>query len=244
MTDLLTQIKKVLSEIVKFCHLGGGMTLRSYQVEPARAIIESVKQKQGLTFVIMFPRQSGKNELQAQVEAYLLMIFSLFQAEIVKVSPTWKPQSLNAMRRLERTLNQNLVTKLNWQKEQGYIYRIGLARIYFLSGRHTANVVGATANLLLSCDEAQDVTVSKWDKDFAPMAASTNATRIFWGTAWTSRTLLARELRAAREAARKESPTGEDTVLFRRDRRRGWHVSTRTTRLDEGRTRTLYRTAA
>jgi len=32
------------------------------------------------------------------------------------------------------------------------------------------------------------------------MAASTNATRVFWGTAWTSRTLLARELRAAKEA--------------------------------------------
>lgn len=30
------------------------------------------------------------------------------------------------------------------------------------------------------------------------MAASTNATRVFWGTAWTSKTLLARELRAAR----------------------------------------------
>lgn len=32
------------------------------------------------------------------------------------------------------------------------------------------------------------------------MAASTNATRVFWGTAWTSSTLLGRELRAARQA--------------------------------------------
>ena len=31
------------------------------------------------------------------------------------------------------------------------------------------------------------------------MAASTNATRVFWGTAWTSQTLLARELRSARQ---------------------------------------------
>jgi len=29
------------------------------------------------------------------------------------------------------------------------------------------------------------------------MAASTNATKVFWGTAWTSQTLLAREKRAA-----------------------------------------------
>ena len=36
------------------------------------------------------------------------------------------------------------------------------------------------------------------------MAASTNATRVFWGTAWTSRTLLARELRAARLEEQKD----------------------------------------
>lgn len=36
------------------------------------------------------------------------------------------------------------------------------------------------------------------------MAASTNATRVFWGTAWTSKTLLARELRAARIAEKKD----------------------------------------
>ncbi len=74
------------------------------------------------------------------------------------------------------------------------------ARIFFLSGDPTSNIVGATANALLEVDEAQDVLTSKYDKDIAPMAASTNATRVFWGTAWTSRTLLGRELRAARNA--------------------------------------------
>ena len=66
------------------------------------------------------------------------------------------------------------------------------------------NIVGATASLLLECDEAQDVQIAKWDKEIAPMAASTNATRVFWGTAWTSKTLLARELRAARLAEEKD----------------------------------------
>jgi hypothetical protein len=36
------------------------------------------------------------------------------------------------------------------------------------------------------------------------MAASTNATRVFWGTAWTSKTLLARERRAAQEAEKAD----------------------------------------
>jgi hypothetical protein len=103
------------------------------------------------------------------------------------------------MRRLERVLDRNVLSAGMWVKESGYIYRIKTARIYFLSGEPSSNVVGATASKLLVCDEAQDVLISKWDKDFNPMAASTNATRVFWGTAWTSRTLLARELRAARE---------------------------------------------
>jgi len=181
-----------------FATYGSGLSLRSYQKDPAYAIIDSVLNKKGYTFVIIFPRQSGKNELQAQIETYLLTLLSSFDIEIVKVSPTWKPQSLNAMRRLERVLKRNLISNnLNWSKEQGYIYRIGNARVFFLSGSPTSNVVGATANALLECDEAQDILQSKWDKEIAPMAASTNATRVFWGTSWTSQTLLYREMQLA-----------------------------------------------
>jgi hypothetical protein len=101
-------------------------------------------------------------------------------------------------------LNQNILTKSRWIKKSGYGFQIGSAMIYFLSGSPTSSIVGATANLLLECDEAQDVEISKWDKEIAPMAASTNATRVFWGTAWTSKTLLARELRAARLAEQQD----------------------------------------
>ncbi len=147
----------------------------------------------------MFPRQSGKNELQAQLEAFLLAEFCEQEVELVKASPTWKPQSLNAMRRLERVLRSPRYQQAYpWVKEQGYIYRVGRARLFFLSGAPVSNIVGATANLLLELDEAQDILEHKYDKELAPMAASTNATRVFWGTAWTSRTLLARELRLAR----------------------------------------------
>jgi hypothetical protein len=53
-------------------------------------------------------------------------------------------------------------------------------------------------------DEAQSLSIAKYDRDIAPMASSTNATRVFWGTAWTSQTLLARELRAAQAAERAD----------------------------------------
>ena len=81
---------------------------------------------------------------------------------------------------------------------------MGQARAFFFTGSPEANIVGATASTLLEVDEAQDIQIAKYDKDIAPMAASTNATRIFWGTAWTSRTLLARELRAAAQDQAKD----------------------------------------
>lgn len=203
-TSLLETLKHILRDIALFTHKGAGIRLRDYQVQVAHAVVDSVLKGKGLTFVVIFPRQSGKNELQAQIESYLLTVLSPTQAEMVKVSPTWKPQSLNAMRRLERVLKRNLFTRLTWKKEQGYIYRNHNARIFFLSGAPTSNVVGATASTLLECDEAQDVLIEKWDKEIAPMAASTNATRVFWGTAWTSQTLLAREKRLAQEAQKRD----------------------------------------
>lgn len=174
--------------------------LRSYQKKVAEAILDSVLHQRGLEFVVIFPRQSGKNELQAHLEAYLLSLLQAYPAEIIKVSPTWKPQTLNAMRRLERVLQSNLITRNRFVKESGHIYRIGQARLTFLSGAPTSNVVGATANVLLECDEAQDILVEKWERDFAPMAASTNATRVFYGTAWTADTLLGRVKRLAMQA--------------------------------------------
>lgn len=204
MSNIVRLIKRCLRDVLVFSESASRLRLRQYQREVAVSIVDSVLNRRGLSFAVIFPRQSGKNELQAQIEAYLLTVLSKTPAEIVKVSPTWKPQSLNAMRRLERVLKKNLITRREWRRESGYIYRIGEARIYFLSGAPGANIVGATASTLLECDEAQDVLAAKWDKEIAPMAASTNATRVFWGTAWTSRTLLAREARAAREAEQQD----------------------------------------
>jgi hypothetical protein len=204
------EYREFVRDIASFCEFGGKMHLRSYQVEVARRICDSVLDRIGLTFVVMFPRQSGKNELQAQIEAYLLNILHNKEAEIVKVSPTYKPQTMNAIRRLERVLRKNLLTRKEWVKESGYIYRLKQAQIIFLSGSPEANIVGATASTLLEVDEAQDIEIAKFDKEIAPMAASTNATRVFWGTAWTSQTLLGRELRAARQA---EAADGQRRVF-------------------------------
>jgi hypothetical protein len=194
---LVDLCQRGVGDIASFC-ICGGIHLRAYQLDIAQAVLDSILNEKGRSFVVILPRQSGKNELQAQLEAYILLLWHAEQVDMIKVSPTLKPQSLNAMRRLERVLKRNVFSHNLWKKRSGYIYQLLDACIYFLSAAPTSNIVGATASLLLECDEAQDVQIAKWDKEIAPMAASTSATRVFWGTAWTSKTLLARELRAAR----------------------------------------------
>ncbi len=41
--------------------------LRPYQVEVLRAVLASVRARQGLSFSVMMSRQAGKNELSAQL---------------------------------------------------------------------------------------------------------------------------------------------------------------------------------
>ena len=103
-------LRTALADAAIFSALGG-IRLRRYQLAPARAILSAVLSDQGGRFAVLFPRQSGKNELQAQIEAYLLTLFSQEGGEIVKVSPTFRPQALNSVRRLERVLTKHPLTR-------------------------------------------------------------------------------------------------------------------------------------
>ncbi len=179
-------------------------TLRPYQVQIARAIKDSILHQRGLTFVIILPRQSGKNELQAHLFAWLLYRYAGVGGRIVSVSPTFKPQTQINMARVKTSLDACLGSRGLWKSSNGYLYQLGQAQVQFFSGEPRANVLGATADLLLSIDEAQSISIAKFDKDFDPMTASTNATRLFWGTAWTADTLLERERRMALQAQQKD----------------------------------------
>jgi len=176
------------------------ITLRPYQVQIARAVKDSLLHNLSLTFVVILPRQSGKNELQAHIFAWAMYRYAHIGGRIVSVSPTFKPQTQLCMDRVKSSLNACVGSRGLWKSSKGYSYTLGNAQLQFFSGEPRANVLGATADLLLSVDEAQSVSVAKFDKDFDPMTASTNATRIFWGTAWTSDTLLERERRIATQS--------------------------------------------
>jgi len=174
--------------------------------EPARAVLRSVLGKQGKIITVMFARQMGKNETSAQIEAYLLALFAGPGGSIVKAAPSFKPQLITSMLRLRETLERSPVTRGRWRRQYGYMTGFGNAAISFLSADRNANVVGATASLLLEIDEAQDVDPDRYDRDFRPMASSTNATTVLYGTAWSEDSLLERQRRLNLE---HEARTGE-----------------------------------
>ncbi|MFI5267407.1 MAG: hypothetical protein ACHQ7M_08530, partial [Chloroflexota bacterium] len=171
-----------------------GRPLRPYQLLAARAIVRSVLQGEGRTFTVMMARQMGKNELSAHVEAYLLFVHRVAGGTVVKAAPTFKPQLINSKMRLERVL-KHLPSDLPRQVQSrfGYIIQMGEAGVHFLSAEESSNVVGATADLLLEIDEAQDVSEEKYVKDFRPLASTANTTAVLYGTAWSDDTMLARQ---------------------------------------------------
>jgi hypothetical protein len=188
-----------------------GINLRPYQRGVALAIKESILHQLGLTFVVIFPRQSGKNEVQAHIFSWLLYRYSQIGGRIVSVSPTYKPQTLDNMERVSSSLDACVGSRHLWRSAVGYKFKLGKACLQFFSGDKRAKVVGATANLLLSVDEAQLIDPAKFDKDFDPMSASMNCTRVFWGTAWISGTLLERQ---RRYALRAQELDGIQRVFF------------------------------
>lgn len=196
-------VRHWLSDIKNFSRTVAKKPLRSYQIEPAEAILDSILHGRGMTFAVEMSRQAGKNELAAQLEAYLLNLYSRRGGSGIKASPTFKPQTQNSILRLEDRLD-NVWNAGRWRKREGYIFQIGKARFFFFSAEPTANVVGATATMLLEADESQEIGKTKWYKEFVPMGASANTTTVHWGTAWTKNTLLAETIQDLKRQERKD----------------------------------------
>jgi hypothetical protein len=166
-------------------------------------VIGAVDEGRGHTLTVLMPRQSGKNQLSAHLEAYLLTRRERKGGSLVKCAPTFRPQVLISIDRLLRALD-NPLTHGQARRRDGHVVQLGRAGITFYSAEPGANVVGGTASLLLECDEAQDVHPDKWEKDFRPMGATANAVSVLYGTPWTDDTLLARQIAANREAEARD----------------------------------------
>ena len=177
--------------------------LRPYQIQIGSAVFDSVMRRRGLTFSVEIARQGGKNELSAQLEVLLLTLFMDRGGNLVKCSPTFKPQTVNSMLRLKERLNDAGLGGY-WVPELGYMLRLGNARQIFFSADAASHVVGATAHILLEVDESQDVSREKYSKEFKPMGATTNVTTVHYGTTWDDSTLLEEVKQANLELERSD----------------------------------------
>ncbi len=165
------------------------MKLRAYQQEVARAVLDSIQNGKGLTFSVEIARQGGKNELSAHLEVLLLTLYIEAGGNLIKCSPTFKPQTLISMQRLKERLSEFGFDGI-YHSEMGYIIGLGAARAIFLSAEESSSVVGHTADILLEVDESQDVSRDKYSKEFRPMGSATNVTTVHYGTTWDDTTLL------------------------------------------------------
>ena len=188
------ELEQSLTDIAGFSRAHfSSVALRTYQLEPARAIAEGV-QRGGEQHIVVFSRQAGKDELLAQTVAFELVRNRERGGSIVLAAPTFKPQGATMRQRLIERL-RDLEDHIDFSVREGYIVEVGKASARFLSASPLSNVRGRTASLLLVANEAQNIRPEVWDAVFDPMAASTNATTVFMGTVWSRDTLLARQMR-------------------------------------------------
>ena len=180
-----------------------GKALREYQTPAARAIAASVIGGQGREFAVVFSRQSGKDEMLAQLLAFLLSRYRLSGGSVVFGLPALRPQGMIARDRLVERLHTSL-TRDSVRVRDGTIVSCGAASVRFLSAARGANSRGNSASLLLVANEAQDIDPDVWDAVFAPMAAASNATTVFLGTVWSGSTLLARQMRLLADRERSD----------------------------------------
>ena len=195
-------LRPAATDIAAFSRIVLARPLRPYQQEIARAIVAGAGAGSGHTFSVMLARQMGKNELSAHIEAYMLNLYRAAGGVAVKAAPTLRPQGLISQRRLQRLLD-NPLNRGHWRAGANAV-ELGRARVQFLSASLQSNVVGATADLLLELDEAQDLEEDKIQRDFRPMASSTNATTVLYGTAWDGANPLERQKQHNLELERRD----------------------------------------
>jgi len=139
-----------------------------------------VLRRRGHEFLLVFPRQSGKNEAVAQMLVYLLTLLQRAGGQMVYGAVG---DGLGrGMRRLEQRLDTPW-TRGQWRREaRPARYTLGRAAVVFLSSHPRAASRGETADHLLVIDEAQDQDAAHIEAVFTPMRAARNATAVYLGT--------------------------------------------------------------
>ena len=188
----------LLSDLNEFSRGVLKRPLRRYQLEPLEAILDSVVESRGLEFLLIFPRQSGKNEAVAQLLAFLLNVFQRSGGNIV-YGAIGDALGLGIERlevHLDNPLNRGTWTK----RSKPTRHLLHKASVVFLSTYPLAAARGQTAHHLLVIDETQDQPAGHIEAVFTPMRAANNATALYIGTVkHTSDYLWQKKLELERE---------------------------------------------
>jgi hypothetical protein len=190
--DRLSPIKMALSDVNLFSDRLVHIPLLSYQRPVADGICRMVMSGNGGIITVEMPRQSGKNQISATCEVFLLLAHYMKGGSIVKTAPTYQPQLAISKNRLISILDRCELTKKRWKTQDGNSIALGRAREVFLSAQPGANVVGATADIALFVDEAQEIDIEKFERDFSPMRAWKNSPTIVFGVRWDGNSFFER----------------------------------------------------
>lgn len=196
--------KYILSDVAHFSRFVIGMPLYGYQQRPLRPIVDSVLGRHGLEFLLVFPRQSGKNEAVAHLLVYLLNLLQRRGGQIV-YGATGDGLG-RGIRRLEQRLD-NRWNRDRWRKAAAPARRsLGKASVVFLSTHPQAAARGETAHWLLVIDEMQDQDATHLEAVFEPMRATNNASALYIGTVKTSQDALWRKKGELEQAQQSGGP--------------------------------------
>src|SRR5690606_13575895 len=107
----ITKLNAALRDIAAFSQLTMPThAMRGYQLEAARPLAHHLMTRSGEQFAIAFSRQSGKDEMIAQILAWVLIRNAECGGTIVVAAPTLRPQALISRDRLRDRLLANPVT--------------------------------------------------------------------------------------------------------------------------------------
>ncbi|MDE2933488.1 MAG: hypothetical protein OXS47_06415 [Chloroflexota bacterium] len=193
--------------------------LRAYQARVLRGLLTAVAARPAAPLTVLMPRQSGKNEIAAALAACLLRANAHEGGTVVVCAPTLDPQARISADRIRAALavTDPLVPAAGQSRSRGDTVAVGRARAVLLSASPQASVAGHTASIALIADEAQDIDEDWFNRQFRPMAASTGAPTVLFGTAWNGRTLLERAVEAnrAHDAAASHGPRRHHEASWR-----------------------------
>ncbi len=167
-------------------------TLRYYQRRILQEWKDDMRGERGETFTLLLPRQAGKNELAAALMQTLLRTSASEGGSAVAAAPTFSPQGAIGLERTRAAFEHTdrVAADGGAVRLEGSTLVSGRTRAHFLSGSPEAHVAGHTASIALFADEAQEIDADWFDRQFRPMAASTAAPTLLYGTPWDGTTLL------------------------------------------------------